>query len=157
LAEIWKSTLNGEDPKRVIVPDDFGDGSLRHALSCAQPGDIVIIDEVLTDVVITIQDPYLHIYNQVAVICNPLQNVQIKVAEGVERLIEIHEDGDFTIVGLSLVGGQAQQGNVILNRGKLTLDNMQLFNNPDLENRASGVYDNDTGHMTILNNTVIKE
>lgn len=99
----------------------------------------------------------IYIDKAISIYCSSNTALTIAAAENIDRVFTIGNNGDLTLTGMKLIGGNASQGNVIFNTGKLILDDMLLQKKNTITNITNVVYNNTTGEMTLLNNTIIEE
>jgi len=143
--------------KKVTSPGDNGDGTLRDAIACAKNGDIIMIDPLLSGSTILLTSGPISINIDLTIMSALGLNITIEAGDSVDRVFDFGQDADVTISAFSLIGGESTQGNVIYNAGNLTLDNVSIINNPEIPGITSGIYNNSTGQLLILNQTNIKD
>jgi hypothetical protein len=143
--------------KKVTSPEDSGEGTLRDAIACAKNGEVILIDPLLADLPIILNSGSLFINYSVTIMADPDMGITIQAGDQVDRVFDIAPEAQINLSGLTLKGGIALEGNVIYNAGKLILDNVITLNNPNIQTSLSGIYNNSTGQLEILNQTRIKK
>jgi len=143
------------DDCNLIVTNinDSGPNSLKEAINCAADGATITIHNSLSDYSIFIQDNPITINKNMTIISNATQPTFIN-ATNVQRVFEVESNATLNLKHLNLVGGQANNGNVIQNEGHAILQHIEVFNciiNPFPENpRLSG-----NGEYELLPDVVI--
>jgi hypothetical protein len=114
-------------PEKVCLPYDDGDGSLRRALICAEPGDTIRFGTVMNGQTIQLTSGPLIADKDVMILAEPSAGIQVS-ATSVLRALQVAENVEVKLIGFELQGGSATAGAGILTHGKLTLEDMQIIN-----------------------------
>ncbi|MDH3649484.1 MAG: hypothetical protein OEQ53_07355, partial [Saprospiraceae bacterium] len=109
---------------KVTNANDSGSGSLRSSIGCAQNGDTICFDESLYNNTILL-DSALVIGKNVVIETSKGLNLWIN-GTGLSNTLQVTSNGQVTIHGLSIVGGNGSNG-VIWNQGDLTLVNTVVY------------------------------
>ncbi len=137
----------------VTNVNDSGPNSLKEVINCAADGATITIHNSLADYSIFIQDSPL-IINKNLTIESDENFPTFLNATNVARVFEVQAGVVLNLRHLNLVGGQANSGNVIENKGNVIMEQAEVFNcliNPFPENPRLG----GTGDYTLLPDVII--
>ncbi len=142
-------------PVKVCIPDDSGSESLREALLCSVPGQNISLGIELSNMAIHIHSEPYYINGNVTISADPEWNVSISTST-LERIFHIGPDGELTIIGITIEGGNNADGAALFNEGKLTLENVKV--KPGQQTRESSSLIHNKGEMILKGeNTIHKE
>ena len=128
-------------------------GSLRYAISCAQPGDTIrFLQTIIGDTIIL--DSSILIDKNL-VIDNTFSGLVTISGENIDNVFEVEDSTDVVLKDLDIIAGNDTIGRGIINHGNLTLDGITVFDNPSLP--LTGNVISNYGTLTIIGNCIIKK
>lgn len=133
--------------------NDVGPGSLRQVISCVSSGDTVFFDPSLTEMPILILSDKLLVDKDITIYGDPSLSIIVSNDNPlIPSLFEIEEGHIVTFENIKLIGGSADLGSCILNKGDLTLKGVQTQANV-LNSQLSTVLNMSTGQLIIDSST----
>lgn len=114
------------DCRFVINGQDDGFGSLRYAISCAQPGDTVTFGPGMAGDTVLLTSEMLNLEKSLAISAG---DAEITIdAHSVSRAFEVYVGYEVVLSGLHIVVGQDMNAAGIYNEGMLTLIDITIVN-----------------------------
>ena len=110
----------------AFLPDDDGEGSLRYAIMCAQPGDTIRLSSQLGGDTICLTSSSLTIDKNLVIQADPDDQIYIK-GIGIDRIFNISSGSQVKIEGINIICGDALNASCVRNEGDLTLKDVSLF------------------------------
>ena len=139
---------------KVCIPDDDGEGSLRTALLCAEPGDTITLGPELVNDTIHLTSGPLMIQTDVVVRCDPNQQIYIK-GDSVDRVFEIQSGTTVVFDGLRVICGSSMDAACVQNAGDATFRDVEFFSHDG--GLLPAVQILNTGTLRIEGTTNLKE
>lgn len=138
----------------AFLPDDDGEGSLRYAIMCAQPGDTIRLSSALGGDTICLSSSSLLLDKDLVIEADINDQIYIK-GVGIDRILNVSAGKMVTIKGLNIICGDVNNGSCIRNEGNLTLQDVNLFT--PLGGGGSQSKLENTGDLIIKGTTNIKD
>jgi len=120
----------------VVNPADSGFGTLRDAVAAAAAGDLIVFHPDLTGAVVALESP-LAIVRDVEISGEQAPGVVLDGGDAT-RLLEV--GASVLVRDLTLRRGRADRGGAILNRGRVTLQSCDLFDNRATDGSGGAIF-----------------
>lgn len=151
-----------------IVVNDTSDGTLRNAITSANPGDVITFDSALSGQTIVLTGGALTISVNLTIDASDLAEGLCISGNGASRVFYINGAGDVVFKGFEIVNGFSgagqDGGGIYIDEGSLTLIGMSLTGNatgggianqePGDNGGAGGGIFNNSGTLILLNSTL---
>lgn len=142
-------------PVKVCNDQDDGEGSLREALICNEPGRTIMIGSELANVTIQLTSTPIHITQSLTLTADITNNITIS-ASTIDRVFVVAPGVTVTLEGIKLICGTASAGACIITEANLHLNNMTILNSQGIF--IPTLIQNTGGNLTISGTTnVLKD
>jgi uncharacterized protein (TIGR02145 family) len=107
----------------VVNTNQYGNGSLNNAISCAESGDTIHLKPSIANDTIWVENSLLNLFNDLLIVADKLDSIVI-ASDTYNPIVKINAGVDLTLIGFTLYSRNPQNNKIIENDGLLTLEDM---------------------------------